>query len=99
MEEMTTNWILDGSETHEMDDRGGIQSALVLRDPQGQYIAHAYWDGYIEFKDLLLNATLHVHDIDEFIKQLQELKQLARAKFGDEWWSRADGSPYQAGDE
>lgn len=78
---------------------------LVLRHPNGWYEARIKYDGCFELvrahNDPLpelpeptaqLIDQIHVCDVDELIAQLQELKQIAFAKFGSEFWSVHDTS-------
>lgn len=70
---------------------------LEIEDEDGWSSAQVKWDGCIHYSQYFNNPihdkkrnpqdtdTLHICDIDAFIKELQEIKRLAQEHFGSEW--------------
>lgn len=54
---------------------------LELQD--GDYKASVKWDGCIHFSDE--GEYIHICDLEDFIKRLEELRDLAKTHFGPKW--------------
>jgi hypothetical protein len=79
---------------------------LELRHPDGWYEARVNYDGCFEFirahnhplpeqpepTSQMINQ-IHICEIDDLIAQLTDLKRLAFARFGDEFWSDGVNGP------
>lgn len=73
---------------------------LEVRDPEGWWSAYVKWDGCIGFTRYHNNSmdsipsdkpwndfqdNIHICDLDELIKRLQDLKEEAIKHFGQDW--------------
>ncbi len=77
----------------------GTDYYLVLRDPDNYYEARIKYDGCFEFvrahneplpeqsdPTSQMIDQIHICDVDDLIARLRELKRVAFAKFGSEFW-------------
>lgn len=87
-------WTEDSAESNEW--------FMSLHDPDGWYEARVKYDGCFEFirahnhplpelpePTSQMIDQIHICDVDDLIARLQELKRLAYAKFGDEFWRKS----------
>lgn len=63
-------------------------ACIRLEDEQGGWSADVKFDGCIHFNrhyDSTDSDYIHICDVDEMIKTLQDIKQKALDTFGDQW--------------